>query len=80
VGLVVYLLLLFRQVTGGGILPGGQPAFMADHPWFTLLNIHYTIGVDALSLLMMLLTAIIIFCGVSSPVGRSPPRSASSSS
>jgi NADH-quinone oxidoreductase subunit M len=64
VGLVVYLLLLFRQVTGGGLLPGGQPAFMADHPWFTLLNIHYTIGVDALSLLMMLLTAIIIFCGV----------------
>lgn len=64
VGLVVYLLLLFRKVTGGGLLPGGLPAFLADHPWFTLLNIHYTIGVDALSLLMMLLTAIIIFCGV----------------
>lgn len=35
-----------------------------DFPWFSMLNIHYTTGVDALSALMILLTAIIVFCGV----------------
>lgn len=32
--------------------------------WFTALNIEYFIGVDAISMLMMALTAIVIFCGV----------------
>jgi len=38
--------------------------FQMDLPWFTILNIHYHIGVDALSMLMSLLTGIIIFAGV----------------
>lgn len=33
-------------------------------PWFTIMNIEYNIGVDAISILMMLLTAIVIFCGI----------------
>ncbi|MDU9048354.1 MAG: NADH-quinone oxidoreductase subunit M [Candidatus Electrothrix sp. Rat3] len=32
--------------------------------WFKMMNIEYNIGVDAISVLMMLLTAIVIFCGV----------------
>ncbi len=32
--------------------------------WFKIMNIEYNIGVDAISVLMMLLTAIVIFCGV----------------
>ncbi|MEN8189303.1 MAG: NADH-quinone oxidoreductase subunit M [Thermodesulfobacteriota bacterium] len=32
--------------------------------WFQILNIEYNIGVDAISVLMMLLTGIVIFCGV----------------
>jgi len=32
--------------------------------WFPILNIEYNIGVDAISVLMILLTGIIIFCGV----------------
>ncbi len=32
--------------------------------WFTIMNIEYNIGVDAISVLMMLLTAIVIFCGI----------------
>lgn len=63
-GVVIYLLLRFIRETHGGILEGGRPAFYFDQTWFTLLNIHYTIGVDALSLLMMLLTAVVIFCGL----------------
>ncbi len=33
-------------------------------PWFKIINIEYNIGVDAISVLMMLLTAIVIFCGI----------------
>ncbi len=32
--------------------------------WFKILNIQYNIGVDAISVLMMLLTAIVFFCGI----------------
>ncbi len=32
--------------------------------WFSIMNIEYNIGVDAISVLMMLLTGIVIFCGV----------------
>ncbi len=32
--------------------------------WLTMMNIEYNIGVDAISVLMMLLTAIVIFCGI----------------
>lgn len=38
--------------------------FPLDVQWFTMLNIHYTTGLDALSGLMMLLTAIVVICGV----------------
>lgn len=38
--------------------------FAMDLPWFSTLNIHYHIGVDALSMLMSLLTSLIIFAGV----------------
>ncbi len=32
--------------------------------WFQIMNIEYHIGVDAISVLMMLLTGIVIFCGI----------------
>ncbi len=32
--------------------------------WFSIMNIEYNIGVDAISVLMMLLTGIVIFCGI----------------
>lgn len=38
--------------------------FASDIAWFAVMNIHYNIGVDGLSILMMLLTALIIFAGV----------------
>ncbi len=39
-------------------------AFAARLPWFSQPNISYFVGVDGLSLLMMLLAAIIAVCGV----------------
>lgn len=38
--------------------------FMADHVWFHALNIHYAVGVDGVSVAMILLSAIIVFAGV----------------
>ena len=38
--------------------------FAYKFPWFNFVNIEYNIGVDAISVLMMLLTGIVIFCGV----------------
>ena len=41
-----------------------QPmVFMRDLMWFAPFNIHYLIGVDGISVLMILLTSIIVFTG-----------------
>ena len=37
--------------------------FFRDVVWYASLNIHYTIGIDGISVLMLLLTAIIVFTG-----------------
>lgn len=44
----------------------GQTAdmlFCADLPWYPALNIHYSVGVDGISVAMLLLSAIIVFTG-----------------
>lgn len=35
-----------------------------DFPWFPSLGIHYHVGIDGISLAMLILTSIVIFCGV----------------
>jgi len=45
---------------------GGNTAemlFMADMVWYAPLNIHYTLGIDGISVVMLLLSAIIVFTG-----------------
>ena len=37
--------------------------FTADTMWYTPLNIHYSVGVDGISVAMLLLSAIIVFTG-----------------
>ena len=37
--------------------------FRADVPWYQALNIHYSVGVDGISVAMLLLSAIIVFTG-----------------
>jgi NADH-quinone oxidoreductase subunit M len=41
-----------------------QMLFIKDIVWFESLNIHYTVGVDGISVAMIALTSIIIFTGV----------------
>ncbi len=38
--------------------------FQKDYLWFESLNIHYSIGVDGVAVAMILLTGIVIFCGI----------------
>lgn len=38
--------------------------FTASHVWYAPLNIHYAIGVDGISVMMLLLSAVIVFTGV----------------
>lgn len=45
-------------------LNGGVLAFQKTWLWIPSFNIEYKIGVDGISILMMLLTSIVIFCGV----------------
>jgi NADH-quinone oxidoreductase subunit M len=66
--LVIGLTIAFIGVSSDNPAAAGaklsQFHFTAKTPWLTMLNIEYNIGVDAISVLMMLLTAIVIFCGV----------------
>jgi NADH-quinone oxidoreductase subunit M len=38
--------------------------FMHTHTWFSTLNITYSIGVDGISVAMIMLTAVIVFTGI----------------
>ncbi len=66
--LVIILTLKFIDVAAMGSTVTGESIsqfhFAYKIVWFKIMNIEYNIGVDAISVLMMLLTAIVIFCGV----------------
>jgi NADH-quinone oxidoreductase subunit M len=67
-GLVIFLTMKFMAVAGSAPVASSSSSsifhFAYQIPWFKIMNIEYNIGVDAISVLMMLLTAIVIFCGV----------------
>jgi NADH-quinone oxidoreductase subunit M len=66
--LVIFLTLKFIAVAGSAPTANGSNSsifhFAYKTPWLRIMNIEYNIGVDAISMLMLLLTAIVIFCGV----------------
>jgi NADH-quinone oxidoreductase subunit M len=62
--LVTAILLMFVYL---GIRRSGvtdEMVLLSDHLWFKTLNIHYAIGVDGISVAMILLTAIVVFAGI----------------
>lgn len=67
-GLIIWLTVSFMQSAAGIGTGTGTNAtvlhFATKLPWFELLNIEYNIGVDAISVLMILLTGIVIFTGI----------------
>lgn len=58
-GVVAYMYMAERAA--------GNPAemlFTADTVWYAPFNIHYSVGIDGISVAMLLLTSIIVFTGV----------------
>ncbi|PCJ61361.1 MAG: NADH-quinone oxidoreductase subunit M [Planctomycetota bacterium] len=62
--LVIYLTVRFVNAMHAGLGDANGLYFAKKVPWFGKLNIEYNIGVDGISILMMLLTGIVVFCGV----------------
>ncbi|MDD6356853.1 MAG: NADH-quinone oxidoreductase subunit M, partial [Bacteroidales bacterium] len=60
--MAVALLILFINERNAGNT--ADMLFMADYLWYPALNIHYSVGVDGISVVMILLSAIIVFTGV----------------
>ena len=58
----VALLYLFLQERGNG--NDAEMLFTASTMWYEALNIHYSVGVDGVSVAMILLSAVIVFTGV----------------
>jgi NADH-quinone oxidoreductase subunit M len=63
--LVVYLALSFAAHPPSAPAGSVEPAlaFAAKIPWIGFLHAYYQVGVDAISLCMMFLAAVIVFCG-----------------
>ncbi|HKK43003.1 MAG TPA: NADH-quinone oxidoreductase subunit M [Bacteroidales bacterium] len=58
-GVLVYLYLTARHSGNTD-----EMLFMKDYVWFRSLNIHYTIGVDGISVAMIGLTSVVVFAGI----------------
>ncbi len=58
----IVLMFLYLGLRKSGVTD--EMVLVSDHLWFKTLNIHYTIGVDGISVAMILLTAIVVFAGI----------------
>jgi NADH-quinone oxidoreductase subunit M len=58
--------LLFTYFKERALIPTSESPmlFVKDYIWFENFNIHYTIGVDGISVAMLLLTSIVVLAGV----------------
>lgn len=61
-GISVWLLVLYWQARTSG--NSETMLFEQNHAWFTELGIHYHIGVDGISIAMILLTAAVVVAGI----------------
>ncbi|MDR0206702.1 MAG: NADH-quinone oxidoreductase subunit M [Bacteroidales bacterium] len=57
----IYLLISFLQERA---INNDAMLFVTDIVWYAKLNIHYSVGVDGVSVLMVLLSAIVAFTGI----------------
>ena len=59
--LSIALTVMYLQARQGGATD--EMLFRADVVWYPALNIHYSVGVDGISVVMLLLSSIIVFTG-----------------
>ncbi len=62
VALAVYLVTYFLQARGAG--DASEMLLRSDYTWYAPLNIKLALGVDGVSVVMILLSAFIVFAGV----------------
>jgi NADH-quinone oxidoreductase subunit M len=60
--LAAYLIYAYFAERNAGNM--AEMLFMKDIIWYEALNIHYTVGVDGISVAMIALTSIVVFAGV----------------
>src|ERR1044072_5474448 len=66
-GAVVQLLYSFYILSSyweQRVVDGSQMLFQEDHVWYAPLNIHYHVGIDGISVAMILLTAFVTVAGI----------------
>jgi len=61
-GLAIALVVIFMSERAAGNT--AEMLFTFDKVWFPTLNIHYSVGVDGISVVMLLLSSVIVFTGV----------------
>ena len=61
--LISAIYLCYAFVTERAVNPDEAMLFKDSYMWFEPLNIHFAVGVDGISVLMILLSAIIVFTG-----------------
>ncbi len=62
--LLLGLAVMYMYIGERGAGNTAEMLFCADRLWFEPLNIHYAVGVDGISVVMLLLSAVIVFTGV----------------
>jgi NADH-quinone oxidoreductase subunit M len=61
--LILSFVLLFMFLAERNAGNTAEMLFTADYLWYPALNIHYSVGVDGISVVMLLLSSIIVFTG-----------------
>lgn len=64
VQLVMAVVLVFGYLSARSSGVGDEMLFVKDFVWFKSLNIHYAVGVDGVSVAMILLTSLVVFAGI----------------
>ena len=62
--LIMAGVLLFLYISARHAGDTAEMMFVKDVVWFSSLNIHYTVGVDGISVAMICLTALVVFAGI----------------
>ncbi|GHT65204.1 NADH dehydrogenase subunit M [Bacteroidia bacterium] len=62
--LVLAATLVILFIKERAVSPDAQMLFVSSIPWFAPLNIAYSVGVDGISVAMLVLSSIIVFTGV----------------
>ena len=60
--LAAYLVFAYLGERNAGNI--AEMLFRQDYMWYANLNIHYSVGVDGISVAMIALTAVVVFAGI----------------